>query len=415
VRYTALKLGNAAIPTRANGKLRRRKMIIKRTGSLFFYVVFAMVLLFTPATAPAIDFQVPGTNTNLTVGGYVKLDVIYNDVSAGDNNQANIEYVPSGVPLDDATDGEEDHLVFNGRESRIWVKTSTPTDFGPIKSHLEFDFDTNTGNQVVSNSHQSRIRHAYFTLNNWLMGRTWSLFMHLDSLPELNDFGGPTGSMFVRQAQVRYTIPLTDSSSLAIGLENPETYANTGAFDDGLLPDMIIRYNMNPDWGNLSAAAMIRNLVVDNGTVDDTAFTFSGQVGAVVKITPNDTIQGAIQAGDGLGRYSSLASHFDGVVSNDGDVEALQQIAGFIGYRHVFGGAYNWRTNVVMGYSKADDPSEINSTANTEQTFSIHANAFMDWVPGARLGVEYIRGEREVYDGRDGTLNRIQFSARYLF
>jgi hypothetical protein len=399
--------------------------MMKRIGLLFYCATVLTTLLFAPAAVLAIDFQVPGTSTNLNVGGYVKLDIIYNDVSAGDNDQANIEYVPSGVPLDGTTDGEKDHLVFNGRESRIWVKTATPTDLGPLNSHLEFDFDTNTGNQVVSNSHQGRIRHAYFTLNNWLMGRTWSLFMHLDSLPEINDFGGPTGSMFVRQPQIRYTIPLNDTSSLAIGFENPETYAVTAnnaappstvaIVDDGLLPDVIVRYNTNPPWGNLSGAVMVRQLVVDNATADDSTFTFSGQVGAVVNITPDDTIQGAVQIGDGLGRYSSLAAHLDGVVTAAGDVEALQQIAGFVGYRHVFGGAQNWRTNVILGYSKADDPSEINTTSLTEETLSIHANVFMDWVPGARLGIEYIRGEREVYDGRDGELNRIQFSARYVF
>lgn len=397
-------------------------MTKKKIVVLFFLVVVSTALLSAPTALLAIDFQVPGTNTQLNVGGYVKLDIIYNDVSAGDNSQANIEYTPSGIPLDGTTSGEEDHLVFNGRESRIWVKTSTPTDYGPIKSHLEFDFDTNDGNQVVSNSHHGRIRHAYFTLNNWLMGRTWSLFMHLDSLPEINDFGGPTGSMFVRQAQLRYTIPLDNISTLAIGIENPETIATTAtptvtATDDGLFPDVIVRYNRNPPWGNLSAAVMLRQLVVDEGGagVDDSTFTFSGQVGAVVKLGPNDSVRGALQAGDGLGRYSSLATHVDAVITAGGDVNALQQIAGFVGYEHIWGGANNWRSNLVVGYSKADDPSEINASELTEQTLSVHANVFMDWVPGARLGIEYIRGEREVYDGRDGTLNRIQFSARYLF
>lgn len=389
--------------------------MMKRSGLLSFYIAVTLTLLFAPAAALAIDFQVPGSNTNLNVGGYVKLDIIYNDVSVGDNEQANVAYQPSGVPLDGTSDGEKDHLVFNGRESRIWVKTSTPTDLGPLTSHMEFDFDTNTGNQVVSNSHQGRIRHAYFTLNNWLMGRTWSLFMHLDSLPETNDFGGPTGAMFVRQPQIRYTIPLDDTSRLAIGFENPETTTDQDTFDDGLLPDVIVRYTMNPTWGNLSAALMIRQLVADDGAVDDTAFTFSGQVGAVVEITPDDTLQGAVQAGDGLGRYSSLATHLDAVITTGNNVDPLKQIAGFVGYRHVFGGANNWRTNFILGYTKADDPSEIDNSPLTEQSLSIHANVFMDWVPGARLGVEYIRGEREVYNGQDGELNRIQFSARYVF
>jgi hypothetical protein len=380
-----------------------------------------------PAAAMAIDFQVPGTNTNLDVGGYVKLDIIYNDVSAGDSSQANVEYSPSEVPLDGATEGEEDEIIFNGRESRIWVKTSTPTDMGPLKSHLEFDFYTNTGNQLVSNSHYGRIRHAYFTLDNWLFGRTWSLFMHLDSLPEVNDFGGPTGAMFVRQAQIRYTMPLDDISSIAFGLENPETYYNAvdpnaavgdpspfPAADDGLLPDMIVRYNMNPNWGNLSGAAMVRQLVIDEFGTDDSTFTFSGQVGAVLKLGPNDSIRGAVSFGDGLGRYS-VASHFDAVVTASGDVDAVQQFSGFGGYEHIWGGAKNWRSNLILGYSKADDPPIVQGTTLTEETMSMHANLFMDPVPGARLGIEYLYGTRETYGGDDGDLNRLLFSAMYVF
>jgi len=396
---------------------------MKKFGLLTVGVFFGLALLVAPASVMAIEFQVPGTNTSLNVGGYVKLDIIYNDVSAGDDSQANIEYSPGEGPLDGSTAGEEDEVVFNARESRLWVKTSTPTDMGPLKTHLEFDFDTTDGNQLVSNSRHGRIRHAYGTLNGWLFGTTWSLFMHLDSLPEINDFGGPTGSMFVRQPQIRYTMALSDNSSLAISLENPETYYNAaalsaGAFpaaDDGTFPDVIVRYSVNPPFGNLSAAVMARELKVDEFGVDDSTYAFAGQVGAVVKFGANDSIRTALSFGDGLGRYSSLATHYDAVITGGGDVEALQQIAGFFGYEHIWGGAWNWRSNLIVGASQADDPPEVATTSQTEKTLSVHANLFCDPVPGARLGIEYIRGERETYDDQEGTLNRVQFSAMFVF
>ncbi|MCP4009900.1 MAG: hypothetical protein GY726_10355, partial [Proteobacteria bacterium] len=101
-----------------------------------------LALLVAPTAALAIEFQVPGSETTLNVGGYVKLDVIYNDVSVGDDRQENIEYSPGSVPLNDTTDGEENELTFNARESRMWIKTTTPTDMGPLKTHFEADFDT---------------------------------------------------------------------------------------------------------------------------------------------------------------------------------------------------------------------------------------------------------------------------------
>lgn len=48
-------------------------------------VAVALYAMTTPV-AHAVSFQVPGTNTTLDVGGYAKLDIIYNSISAGDNN-----------------------------------------------------------------------------------------------------------------------------------------------------------------------------------------------------------------------------------------------------------------------------------------------------------------------------------------
>jgi len=397
--------------------------MMKKFGILGFGALVLAVLLAAPASVMAIGFQVPGTNTTLDVGGYVKLDIIYNDVSAGDDNQANIEYSPSEVPLENSTTGEEDEIIFNGRESRVWLKSTTPTDMGPLKTHLEMDFDTTDGNQVVSNSRHMRLRHAYGTLNNWLFGQTWSLFMHLDSLPEVNDFGGPTGAMFVRQAQLRYTLALNDTNTLAFGLENPETYlynaqaAAVQVYDDDMIPDVIVRWTMTPTWGNLSAAVMVRNLVVDNrdagGTVDDSATAVAGQFGGVLKIGTKDSLMGAVTYGQGLGRYSSLASHPDATIDAAGNIDALDQLAGFIGYQHYWVGT--WRSSFVVGYSKADDPTELQTTSLTESTLSVHANLMFSPVENSRLGIEYIRGHRETYDNQEGDLNRIQFSAMFVF
>ena len=389
-----------------------------KKGIGFFGIgaLVAAMLIAAPTAAMAIGFQVPGSDTTIDIGGYVKLDIVYNDVSVADDSQANIEYVPSGVPLDGDEEGT-DEIVFNGRESRLWVKTTTPTKLGPLKTHLEGDFDTEESSQLVSNSRGFRLRHAYGTLKGFLFGQTWSTFMHLYSLPEINDFGGPTGSMFVRQAMLRYTWNMNDMTSMDFALENPETYYAEGGTlltaDDDDMPDIIARFTMTPSWGNISAAVMARKLVVETATADDSALALSGQVGAMVKLFGQDSVMGAIQYGQGLGRYSSLATHPDAVVDAGGNIDSLDQLAGFVAYQHYWVGT--WRSTLVVGYSKADDPIELQGTDITEETFSIHANLMFNPVPNTRLGIEYLRGEREVYDGRDGELNRIQFSAMVSF
>ncbi len=363
----------------------------------------------------AVSFQVPGTQTSLDVGGYVKLDIVYNDVSTGDDSMYNYEYGPGTVPIEGTTEGEEDQIVFNGRESRLWVKTATPTDMGLLKTHLELDFDTAEGNQIVSNSRGARIRHAYGTLGNLLLGRTWSLFMHLPSLPEVNDFGGPAGTMFVRQGMIRYTQPMGDKTNLQIGLENPETFI-VGSWgpsvDDDQFPDVIVRFNSGGTWGGWSAAAMARQLRIENATVNDDTWALSGQLAGVLNIGTKDKLKAQVSYGT-LGRYSSLATHQDGVIAADNTINEINQLAGFIGFQHWW--TQTWRSNLYYGLTKADDPDALVSSAVTEQTSSIHANLMWNPVRNMRIGIEYIRGTRELYNGDDGTLNRIMFSTRYNF
>lgn len=387
----------------------------KHSRCLLLSAAIGIALMILPASALAISFQVPGTDTTLNVGGYVKLDVVYNDVTSPDDSQANYEYTPGAVPLKGTTAGEENELVFNARESRLWIKTETPTDMGLLKTHLEFDFDTADSNQIVSNSRHSRLRHAYGTLGNVLFGQTWSLFMYLPSMPETNDFGGPTGTMFIRQGQIRYTVPMGGKSNLQFGLENAETFIPGSwgpSVDDDQYPDIIVRFNTGGSWGMATVAAMARQLRIDNATVNDSIWTASGQLGAVIKIGAKD--QFTFQASYGaLGRYSSLATHADGVIDSNNEIEALNQLAGFVGYQHWW--TSTLRSSLYFGMTDADEPSVLKGSAVTEKTTSVHANLMWNPVPKLRVGIEYIRGYRELYNGDDGTLNRIQFSTRYDF
>ncbi|KJS28961.1 MAG: hypothetical protein VR64_22165 [Desulfatitalea sp. BRH_c12] len=394
----------------------------KQIGWFGFGALLLTVLLAAPASVGAVTFQVPGTNTTLDVGGYVKLDMIYNDVSSGDNSQLNIEYLPGFIPVDGTEEGK-DELVFNARESRLRVRTTTPTALGPLVAHFEGDFDTeDQGNQGFTNGHEFRLRHAYGTLKGFLFGQTWSLFMHLESYPELNDFGGPTGALFVRQPQLRYTWALNDSNTLEFSLENAETReATLGNTDDDDMPDFITRYSINPSWGNLSAAVIARHLVVEEGAVDDSTFGIAGQIGAFVKVFGKDNIFGSLTYGEGFGRYSSFGAHADAYVSGN-DIEALEQFAALVGYQHYWFGT--WRSTVAVGYTKADDPAELVALSQAaapaddfynEETLSVHANLMFNPTEETRLGIEYIRGERETYAGRDGELNRIQFSVMVLY
>ena len=167
------------------------------------------------------SFRLPDIKTDITIGGYAKVDVVYSDKSAGAGSAADQFFVPGAVPIGDHETGN-DEIVIHARQSRLFIKSETETDFGVFKAHVEGDFFGAGGNQTVSNSYGFRLRHAYGQLGGLLAGQSWSTYMDVMALPETLDFGGPAATIFVRQAQLRWTQPFK-IGSFQMAVENPET------------------------------------------------------------------------------------------------------------------------------------------------------------------------------------------------
>jgi len=285
---------------------------------------------------------------------------------------------------------------------------------------LEFDFDTNDGNQLVSNSHHARVRHAYGTYKKVLFGRTWSLFMALPSLPETNDFGGPTGDIFVRQSQLRFTWPMQAGHSWQLGIENPETFNRQGiagcssgglSCDDDQAPDVIVRYNAK-QW---SVAGLFRSFNVEEAAVDDSDTGFGLQFAGNLPFGNGHRFQWQINGGEGIGRYMSLGAHPD-VVVNGSRIEALEVVGGFAAAQFKTGGSGNARVNVVYGFTSADNPAPTAGSGSiTERTSSLHVNYMWNPSKSIRHGIELLVADRDVYSGTSGDLTRVQWSSRFVF
>jgi len=195
-------------------------------------------------------------------GGYIKSDLILSDFRDGavaENSIGRDFFVPSTLPVGD---GEgETYLDWHARQTRFHFATNHALDNGSeLGSYIELDFlVTGGGNERVSNSFQPRLRHAFVTYDNWLIGQTWNTFMDVSTLPESVDFIGPSGSTtFGREPMIRYT-----RGGFAIALENPETTVTPlggGRIetDDGYLPELAARYRWGGDWGHIQLGGMLR-------------------------------------------------------------------------------------------------------------------------------------------------------------
>jgi DcaP outer membrane protein len=370
------------------------------------------------------SFKLPGSNTSVTLGGYVKLDAVYSNPSAGVGSTADLFLQPNAIAVGPgAGDNERNQLKFGARESRMFAKTSTPTSLGDLVTYIEGDFYGADGNESVTNSSGLRLRHAYGTLGHFLGGQTWTNFMYVPALPETLDFGGPVGQIFDRQAQVRWTQSFEGSGSIAggqwsVSLENPESVLTVPGgtnfrADDDRFPDVTGQVVFNTSKGKIVLSGILREIRGDSKTpaVLDQTWGAAFNIAGVIPTIGKDDVRFTASAGNAIGRYSN-GFFPDGVVSADGQIHLPKQWGWFAAYRHFW--IDRLRSNVVLSAASENNPAGSPASTN-KSTRSAHVNLIWSPVSSTDLGVEYIYGFRETEDGLKGHLNRLQASAKYTF
>ena len=358
-------------------------------------------------------------DTEFTYGGYIKLDAMWSDYSAGAPAGSSVGrdfYVPSTLTVgsDDSSDAVFD---MHARESRFNFGTATLLDNGKtVKTKIELDFLASApgGNERVSNSYSPRIRHAFISYDGWLFGQTWSNFQNVGALPEALDFVGPAeGTVFVRQSQIKYT-----TGAWSFSLENPESTITTAGggmavTDDASLPDFTARYTHNADWGNFVVTALARQLTYKVAGVDADETSFGVSASGMVKFG-QDNLKFMLTQGKGLGRYVGL-NVARGAVLNGDDLDAIDSTSGFIAYQHKWNS--QWRSTFLYSFLSADNDENLLAMYGdpTESSQSYSANILYSPVKRLTFGAEFKHAERELESGVDGDLDRLQFSVKYAF
>lgn len=370
--------------------------------------------------------------TKFQYGGYIQLDMIHSNYSEGKPSNDLIEdfFVPSLIPVEPINGVSDSYSSTNihAKSSRFYFTTSTDTGAGNVSTRIELDFLLSAqGDERISNSWSSRLRHAFVKWeykpgSSLLAGQSWSTFFNVGALPDLLDFVGPVGTVFMRQPQIRWT-----TGGFQLALENPATRLNddgggTRLDDAETMPDVIARYNGTAGGLNWSIAGMARqlgyedrdtsNAIVDS---DDKSYGYGLSFAGKWMFGKND-LRFMLNYGDALGRYLGLNSFNDGYIDTSGKIKKINQLGGFVAYQHYW--TPKWRSTFSLSASKADNPdlgdyAQADSLAKSYR--SAHAN--INWlpVPKLQLGFEAIYGHKELEDGRKGALTRGQFAVKYAF
>ncbi|MCZ7566220.1 MAG: DcaP family trimeric outer membrane transporter [Burkholderiales bacterium] len=361
------------------------------------------------------SFKLPGTDTSIRIGGYVKLDGLYS--SKGVGGVGDQLFAPATIPVGPASGAAEEHFEFHARQTRLNIFTHTPTSVGAVTALLEGDFFGANGNQVVSNSHGFRLRHAFGTIGKFGAGQFWSNFMDLNAIPDTLDFGGPGSQIFDRQAQVRWTEKFSGGEWI-VSLENPEsvigstTATSVAKPDTDQVPDIVGRVQWDVGKAKLSLAGMLRNVRIETATVDDDKWGGQVSFAGRVPVLGQDDLRFQVHAGNAAGRYQN-GFYVDGVLGPTGQLLSLPKVfSAFAAYRHLW--TQNLRSNLVLSGSRADLPDGAFGGLN-KSVRSAHVNLI--WSPAKKtdVGVEYIYGRRETENGQSGSLNRVQFSTQVSF
>lgn len=365
------------------------------------------------------SFKIPGTNTSLGIGGYVKLDTLFSSTGMGEDTDGNQRLDVYEIPVTSLPSGDKNQVTFHAKETRFWIKSFTPSGLGDINTHVEMDF---FGSPKLY-TYTPRLRHAYGTLGQLLVGQTWTTFFNSLVLAETLDFGKTVGSpMILRQPEIRWSQPFFIGELLMewqFAAEAPNNYiwdldnGSITKISNSHYPDLITRFNFLPNWGGLSLAAMARQISYTPATLNQEISLWGGAVslGGKINTFGADNIRFFLSYGNPLGRYGPNTLFADAAVDSAGNMNLITAYSGMLSYQHWWNST--WHSNLVYGIAHADQPG-FAATANSLGQ-SLHANLL--WTPSEQtmIGIEYIYGMRELVNGQNGDLNRIQFSTRFSF
>ncbi len=314
---------------------------------LRFFLVVALLVVANWSRSEGIS--VPG---QLSFTGYIKADTRMVDGEVG--------YTDFWIAKADALESSQRNVGLFIKESRLQVQY----EYSDFRAHLDIDLFGEDGNEVVSNSYDSRIRQLYFTYKNVLAGQTWTNLTNVYAYPESVSFGGPlNGQVFIRQSQIRYTI-----AGFAVALENPENNGTQNQQDS--LPDFTARYQWDSRHAHLSVASLVSRLKSDEYDGTAIAWFLAGRItfGGIGDIR--------FQYSNGnSGRYVSPGLSTFNVENKLEDIQAYT-----VGARiNLKGGS---RINAYVGYSETD----IQNTETQHQAINYFYNVAKGFTAGFEVG-----------------------------
>lgn len=379
-----------------------------------------------PVVAPgaAPDPGVPiAEAARVEVYGQAMVDAIYDFKRMNPDWQATMR--PSQIPVacpGSPGCGKDGTFVFSARQSSLGMRAFVPTPYGTLKTDLSFDlFDADGGMGV----HWMR---AWGEVGPVGFGQTESNFMDLDAFPSIIDYWGPSGMVFLRTPQLRFTSRADRELAWALSFEAPSSAIDTGkvtaidpSFGAGIqahnrLPDLVGSVRSDQGWGHVRAALILRQVGYQNtqsasGEPSGERTGYGLNVSGAVNVTSRDKLSWQLAGGQAIASYMNDGGT-DLAPGDDLRAKAVKSFGWFVYYNHVWSDL--WSSSVGASEHRQDTVGgQLGSAFKSGRYAS--ANLLFTLSKNLMLGSEFVWGRHETRDGSSATDHRLQFSTKASF
>ena len=353
---------------------------------------------------------IPGTETAVRIGGFAKVDLIYDpQTAAGNRDEFAVPEIPFG------TRGRHRADV-SARATRFSLEVRRPSTLGNLRFYVENDFYGD------GSGYGFHLNHAYGQVGNTYGGYGYSAMVDADALPDTLDNWGPGGAVFLRTASVRQSFKVATNTHLTVSLEQPDSDLTLG--DDQTtaqtMPDVVLVARYEDAKGHLQVGGVVRRIGYrlndpaegERGGANATGFALSAS--GSLSLFGQDSVSLGGTWGKGATHYVNDINGYglDAAIRPDGSLRLTEHVGGFGAYTHYW--TDKVRSNFVFGALSIRDGGLLPSD---DFSSSQYGAANVIWAPATSfsVGIEGLWGRLERQDGSSRNASRIQASIKYDF
>jgi hypothetical protein len=388
-----------------------------------------------PAAGGQGSTERPANRPSVEIYGFAQLDYIQDFKRVNQNWDATLR--PSRIPTTKGAFGSDGQSILSARQSRFGVQAGWDIAGQPFKVKIEFDM---YGTGVDEGQTTFRLRHAFGSWGPILAGQTNTNWMDIDTFPNVVDYWGPNGMVFLRTPQIRYTWK-RGPHEFAVAIEHANDDIDPGAirlFDPDLgsairndekMPDFTAHYRYDGGWGHAQIGGILRRVGFDTpGTADNEPkghkTGWGVNLSSSLKTWGKDKLQLSAVYGEGIATYLNDGGTDLGpkarlvlppgaatpVLAFAPDVLPLFGL--MVYYDHYWND--HWSSSVGYSQTRVDN---LNFQAPDAYRLGQYASANLLYTPDPHLlfGAEFLWGERKDKNGAIGDDTRLQFTAKYSF